>query len=218
MFGRSKDELRIDAFQFVQGTKMNIRTTTIGVFLVTVVALVALDRPRASGDQLGSKADAETARDGLPVYDAENQLLLPEEYREWVFVGASLGLTYSDEPPREERFSHVYINPFGYREFRKTGQFPVGTMLLLETAEKGTKDNPALHGAYAKKFTGLEAAVKSGDRFDQPWTYYTFDSTDGKRSQKARRFTGESCITCHREHAHTDHVFTQFYPVLTAED
>ena len=127
-------------------------------------------------------------------------------------------MLFRSEPPREEKFSHVYINRFGYREFRKSGKFPVGTMLVLETAEKGTKDNLALHGAYAKKFTGLEAAVKSGDRFDEPWTYYTFNGPDGQRSPKARRFTDASCIACHREHAQTDYVFTQFYPVLTVKD
>jgi hypothetical protein len=182
------------------------------------VFLSAFLRPSTGTEEANAVAEVAPARDGVPVYDDVDQLLLPENYREWVFVGSALGLTYSDEPPREERFSHVYINPFGYREFRKTGQFPVGTMLLLETAEKGTKENPALHGAYAKKLTGLEAAVKSGDRFDQPWTYYAFDSADGIRRQKARRFTGENCIACHREHAQTDHVFTQFYPVLTAEE
>jgi hypothetical protein len=189
----------------------------LGLLLIAAVLISVLHRSSAGNDEVQAIADVVPARAGLPVYDAENQLLLPENYREWVFVGSALGLTYSDEPPREEKFSHVYINPFGYREFRKTGQFPVGTMLLLETAEKGTKENPALHGAYAKKFTGLEAAVKSGDRFDQPWTYYTFDSAVGKRNPKARRFTEEGCIACHREHAQTDHVFTQFYPVLGAE-
>jgi hypothetical protein len=174
--------------------------------------------PSAGDDEPQRVPGAQQARDGLPVYDAENQLLLPDDYREWVFVGASLGLTYSDDPPRTEKFSHVYINPFGYREFQTTGQFPVGTMFLLETAEKGTKENPALHGAYAKKFTGLEASVKSGDRSDEPWTYYAFERTDGKHSQKARRFTNGSCIACHCEHAETDYVFTQFYPVLRAEE
>jgi hypothetical protein len=196
---------------------MTIRMAAIGMSVAATVALTASVHLFAGDEEAGSAPDVQHPRDGLPVYDNENRLLLPESYREWVFVGSSLGLTYSDEPPRSEKFSHVYVNPFGYREFRKTGRFPVGTMFLLETAEKGTKDNPALHGAFAKKFTGLEAAVKSGNRFDQPWTYYTYSGPDGKPGPRARRFTDESCISCHRQHAQTDHVFTQFYPVLTAE-
>ena len=87
-------------------------------------------------------------------------------------------------------------------------------MLLLEIFTKGTKTNPALQGSFSQEVKGLEAAVKSGDRFDDPWTYYSFDGEDGKRLSKARRFTSDRCISCHRQHAATDHVFTQFYPVL----
>ena len=53
-------------------------------------------------------------------------------YREWIFVGSALGLGYNE--PKEESlgaFSHVYINPFGYQAYRESGEFPVGTVLML---------------------------------------------------------------------------------------
>ncbi len=183
-----------------------------------VVVMVVLATSGACADDADQPADRSLQQynDQLPEYDAENSLLLPENYRAWVFVGSSLGLSYSEtaQPPKAERFKHVYVNQIGYREYRKTGEFPVGTMFLLEIFTKGTKINPALQGSFSQEFVGLEAAVKSGDRFGAPWTYYSFDGKDGKRLSKARRFTSDRCLSCHRKHAATDHVFTQFYPVL----
>ncbi len=181
----------------------------IGVALATSVA-------RADDEDQPAVRSLQHRKDQLPEYDAENALRLPANYRKWVFVGSSLGLRYSAavQPPKAETFKHVYVNPIGYREYRKTGEFPNGTMFLLEVFTKGTRIDPALQGSFSQEFTGLEAAVKSGDRFDDPWTYYSFDGEDGKRLSKARRFTSDRYISCHRKHAATDHVFTQFYPVL----
>ena len=57
------------------------------------------------------------------VFEGENTLIRPEGYREWVFVGSSLGLGYADAPEgvatREDDFFHnVYIDPAGYEWFR----------------------------------------------------------------------------------------------------
>src|SRR5437867_13244728 len=66
-------------------------------------------------------------------------LLRPEGYREWVFVGSSLGLAYAQNPEQNQSASaqlyhNVYINPSSYREFAKTGKFPEGTVMVLELA------------------------------------------------------------------------------------
>ena len=160
--------------------------------------------------------------DGRPRFDANNALRIPNRYREWVFVGSSLGLGYdgnekSAKAATEQlgHFQHVYINRLGYRAFRDTGRFPVGTMLILEGVSRGEKTSPQLRGYFSDQFHGLEAAVKTGDRFDDPWTYFSF-TKNGKRQSKAERLTTKSCIDCHRKHGATDHVFTQFYPVLRA--
>jgi len=182
------------------------------------IVVVALAASLACGDDNDQEAvnRSKQSKDQLPEYDAENSLLLPANYRKWIFVGSSLGLRYSAaiKSPMAETFKHVYVNSIGYQEYRKKGQFPVGTMFLLEIFTEGTKIKPLLQGSFSQAFLALEAAVKSGDRFDDPWTYYSFDGQDGKLLSKARRFTGDRCISCHRQHAATDHVFTQFYPVL----
>lgn len=186
---------------------------TCTAVLLMCQASSADDLLLAAEPQEAKQADA----DGRPRFDDENAMLLPQKYREWIFVGSSIGLGYKEsEEPDYRSFSHVYINPLGYRAFRKTGTFPVGTVLMLEQVSTGEKSEPALSGLYADQFTGLEAAVKTGDRFDDEWTYFNFSGKDDQLKPKAHAIQDSSCIECHREHAAVDHVFTQFYPVLRA--
>lgn len=157
------------------------------------------------------------------VFDGKQTLLRPEGYREWVFVGSSLGLRYSEgaEKPGasanpSEHFNNVYVNPAAYREFARTGTFPDGTIFVLEIASVEKKSEPGLHGSYAKQFTALEASVKDSSRFESGWAYFSFDGAKGQRKEKATPFPNSRCYDCHHEKAATDHVFTQFYPVLRA--
>ncbi len=64
-----------------------------------------------------------------PRFGADNELIRPEGYREWVFVGSSLGLSYQEgqAPNHEPQFHNIYIQPASYQAFEKTGEFPEGT-------------------------------------------------------------------------------------------
>ena len=86
--------------------------------------------------------------------------------------------------------------------------------MILELASSDIKSEPGLQGSFQKEFVGLEASVKDSQRFKEGWAYFSFDGSDGKRKDKAQPFEKEACWTCHRDKAATDHVFTQFYPVL----
>ncbi|HEY2933321.1 MAG TPA: cytochrome P460 family protein [Acidobacteriota bacterium] len=155
-----------------------------------------------------------------PVFQGKETLLRPVGYREWVFVGSSLGLRYAPDPEaaskRPELYHNVYINPRSYREFVKTGKFPDGTMMVLELAGKESKHEPGLQGSFQKEYVALEASVKDSKRFPTGWAYFSFDSSDGKQKASAEPFSAEECFSCHDKKAATDHVFTQFYPVLRA--
>ena len=167
-----------------------------------------------------------SADDALPRFDGKQTLLRPSGYREWVFVGSSLGVRYDPEPSakssanagqtNELDFKNVYINPRAYREFSKTGKFPDGTILLLEIASAATKSEPGLQGSFQKDFLRLEAAVKDSKRFDDAWAYFSFTEKPGRLKDKAEPFRKASCFDCHHEKAAIDNVFTQFYPVLRA--
>ena len=156
-----------------------------------------------------------------PVFEGKNTLLRPLNYREWVFVGSSQGLSYAANPAAggtSEMYHNVYIKPEAYREFAKTGKFPEGTMLAMELVSADTKKEPGLQGSYEKDFMGLEVSVKDSRRFEDGWAYYNFSNGRGASyKDKAEPFPASAgCVACHKQNAQTDNVFTQFYPVLRA--
>jgi hypothetical protein len=153
------------------------------------------------------------------VFEGKETLIRPEGYRQWVFVGSSIGLRYNQESEKptanhSQHFNNVYVNPVAFREFARTGKFPDGTVFILEVTSAETKAEPGLQGSYQKDFIALEAAVKDNKRLGDGWAYFSFDDGKGKRKDKATPFPRSACFDCHHQKAATDHVFTQFYPVL----
>ena len=136
----------------------------------------------------------------------------PEGYRRWVFVGASLGLSYAEVNHEEGpgAFHHVYLRPEAYETFQRTGRFPDRTVLVLELHEAASKVAPSRHGLFEGRRIAVEAAVKDV-RLPDGWGYFSFG--DGSQPA-ARALPREACFECHRKHAKTDNVFVQFYPVL----
>ena len=180
----------------------------------TVVACMLLFPIVASVQSADSRSDK-------PVFEGKTTLLKPEGYREWIFVGSSLGLAYSPTPGQgqsrnSELYHNVYINPSSYREYARTGKFPDGTMMVLELARSDVKSEPGLQGSYQKDFVALEASVKDSTRFEGGWAYFNFTEGGGKLKPKADPFPQSACWSCHHVNAATDNVFTQFYPVLRA--
>lgn len=163
-----------------------------------------------------------------PIFEGKNTLLRPVNFREWIYVGTSRGLSYAPNPPAQnqasitgstnELYRNVYINPEAYREFAKTGKFPEGTTLVMEKALADTKREPGLQGSYEKEFVGLEVSVKDSSRFENGWAYFEFSNGVGSTYKaKAEPFpVSAGCVACHQQKAETDNVFTQFYPVLRA--
>ena len=150
-----------------------------------------------------------------PRFAEGNQLLRPERYREWVFVGSGLGMNYSEkayeEPPA---FTNVFIKPEAYREFVATGEFPDGTVFVLEIRTAGSRASINKHGQFQDRLVGIEASVKDEKRFPERWAYFSFIGKNGEALAQAKSLPKESCWKCHNEHAAADNVFLQFYPAL----
>jgi hypothetical protein len=161
---------------------------------------------------------APSADERAAQFEGKDTLRRPERYREWVFVGSSQGLRYNEKDDQQQsdklEFKNVYINPAAYRAYLKTGKFPEGTILMLETASAAIKAEPGLRGSYQKEFTSLSAAVKDSLRFGDGWAYFSFSAGPGKLTATARPFPKAACFDCHHQKGADDNVFTQFYPVL----
>src|SRR5262249_38641996 len=136
------------------------------------------------------------------VFVGKNALLCPAGYREWMCVGRSL-------------YHNVYIDPAAYREYSRSGKFPEGTVMVLETSPGEAKHDPELQGFHEKDFMGVEVSVKDSSRFDGGWGFFNFTDAAGNLKAEAEVLPQSAgCLACHREKAEIDHVFTQFYPVL----
>ncbi len=59
-------------------------------------------------------------------------MLLPKDYREWVFLSSGLGMTYTPSSTPNPNFDNVFVNPEAYQSFLKTGTWPDKTVLILE--------------------------------------------------------------------------------------
>ena len=160
------------------------------------------------------------ATDIMVQFDEKGALLLPEGYREWVYVGGSV--TPNDMNNGKAAFPgfhNTYIDPRSFALYRKTGKFPEGTILIKETVSIKSKESLSGNGYFMDDFSGLYAEVKDSKRFpNEPdsWAFFTFTPSPGEPPlKKAMAHKTESCNTCHQAGAE-ERVFTQHYPVLGA--
>ncbi len=149
----------------------------------------------------------------MPAYDEQDRLLLPDDYRRWIFIGSSLGLGYSESRGGMEMFHHTFMEPTAYEHFTRTGEFREGTMLVLMLHGTGDGELPQRRGRFADDVHGVEMAVKDSRTFEDGWAYFGFGGMGGIRD-RAAAFASDSCFSCHSEHGGHDSVFTQFYPLL----
>lgn len=125
-------------------------------------------------------------RAAAAVFNGKDTLVMPEGYRNWIFVGSSEG-------------SRVYVSPAAYQKFARGGSLPEGTVIVMERPPEMGKDS-AHHPT-------LVASVKDSSRFDGGWGFFDFSEKEGIARPRSAVSDG-TCRPCHEAHAQTDHVFT----------
>ena len=149
-------------------------------------------------------------------FTSENEFIRPQEYRRWIFAGSSLGLVYEgrNRPTARRDFTMSISTLRAYDVYAKTGEFPAGTVLMLEIMTAREKISILNGGRYEDQLVGLAAAVKAPDRFKEKWAYFSFTDPGKTFLEKAAANIPEECWTCHKQHGADDNVFVQFYPTL----
>jgi Cytochrome P460 len=143
-----------------------------------------------------------------PIYTAEGRLVLPANYREWVFLSAGFGMNYSNGSEHSPMFTNVYVSPEAYRGFKSEGKWPQKSMFVVEVYSPTSQGSINKSGYYQDQFMGLDVEVKDSTR-KQEWSYFNFDPQETTAAA-----LGGSCEKCHNEHAAVEHTFVQFYPTL----
>jgi len=152
--------------------------------------------------------------DGPKYAEGTNNLLRPTDYREWMFIGSSLGLNYPapGAAPVPDQFNNVFVNPSSYREFMKTGKWPDKTIWVLEFRGVGKESVANRMGQFQTNIVGFEANVKDS-RFPDGWGYFLFRAGETSVSPLSGD-TVTRCIDCHSAHTAVERTFVQFYPTL----
>lgn len=179
--------------------------------LASIALLAGLLAPAQSDNA------AKTALAGeAPSYTADKQLQFPKDYREWVFLGSGVDMSYDTKQGSSDHsmFNTVFVNPASYHEFLKSGIWPDGTTLVLENsgAVHGGAVSASLnkHGlTQTGEIMGLEVHVKDS-KLPGGWGFFGFDNPVSAKLIARPA----SCYTCHEQHAAVDTTFAQFYPIL----
>jgi Cytochrome P460 len=147
-----------------------------------------------------------------PVYTADGRLVLPEDYRTWVYLSSGFDMSYRAQAEEGHHvFDNVFVEPGAYQAFLKTGTWPDKTMLVLEArgAEEQGSINKSGH-FQGTSVLGREVHVKDSARFKDQWAFFGFEGAE-PASMIPR---SASCYSCHAAHAAVDTTFVQFYPTL----
>ena len=158
---------------------------------------------------IGSSMGASGQDAAKPQY-AGNNLMRPENYREWVYLSSGLGMNYNSDTGVPERFTNVFVPQWAYRQFLSTGNWPDKTMFALEDRASESKGSINKTGHFQTNLAGLAIEVKDESRFPEKWAYFGF-SEDAKTAEAKPK---QQCWQCHNDHAAVENTFVQFYPTL----
>lgn len=160
---------------------------------------------------------ATEANSEAPTYDAEGNVLLPKNYREWVWLSSGLGMTYNEpragdgSQRRPSNFTNVFVNPSAYRAFLQSGVWPDKTTLVLEIRGSESRGSINKDGQYQGAVRAIEVEVKDEKKFSGKWAFFDVDIASSRGKMLP---TSASCYTCHAQHGAVDNTFVQFYPTL----
>jgi Cytochrome P460 len=171
----------------------------IFMFLAGLLVLAAWDVSKAGAEPSSNR----------PAYSSDGKLMLPANYRDWIFLTSGFGMNYSAGPVSNPMFTNVYVSPEAYQGFKATGHWPDKSMLIVEIYSPASHGSINKAGHYQDSFAGLDIEVKDSSRPNE-WSYYNF----GPGANSAAALGGGACNRCHNDNAAVEHTFVQFYPTL----
>lgn len=194
---------------------MKTATSVVVGLVLTLAVLGAAAGTQMSG---GRKTAAE--------FTDKGELVRPRDYRTWVFIGAPLTPNdMNDGHAAFPEFHNVYLDPGSYEQYKGTGDFRDGAVIVKELVSVGSKTAPSGKGYFEGEYLGVEAMVKSKEHFPKEpgqWGFFRFTDEEaaaqgklGSLKKVATVNKTAACASCHTA-GDQDYVFTQHYPVLRA--
>lgn len=172
-------------------------------------------------------AGAEPTPSWGPNWGKSGNLVLPHNFRHWIFLGSPLTPNaLNGGKAGFPEYHNVYVQPQAFAVFRETGQWPEGTIMLKELQlireakyDDGSSLEASGRGYFPGKLNGIDISVKDSSRFSETngWGFFNFGHHAPPYAESAALQPVEACAGCHMENA-TNMVFSKFYaPILDAE-
>ncbi len=155
-----------------------------------------------------------TTRIAVAKFDADGNLLVPPDLDEWVFIGTSLGMGYSQadfDPDSPGMFQVARIEPQAWEHFKKTGEFADGTMLSLHFYGSQNEISISRAGFVMSDLHLAEIHYKDSERFPDGFNFYNLANGEPIGTEIG---LPNDCVDCHKRDGAYDGVFVQFYPAV----
>ena len=117
----------------------------------------------------------------VAAFDDDGKLVLPENFDDWVFIGTSLGMGYSQgefDPEGHNMFQVVRIEPRAYQAFLETGRFVDGTMIALHFFGSQSEVSINRTGFVMGGLHMAEIHYKDSQKFPDGFNFYTLNDGD----------------------------------------
>jgi hypothetical protein len=150
----------------------------------------------------------------VATFDDDDKLILPGDIDEWVFLGSSLGMGYSQaefDPGSPGMFQIARMEPNAYKAFVETGHFVDGTMIALHFYGSQNEISINRAGFVMGGLHFMEIHYKDSKRFPDGFNFYTFQNDE---TVAAEIPLPNDCVACHKKDGAYDGVFVQFYPTI----
>ena len=178
---------------------------------------------------LAPAASADTADTFSTWVDADGNVSLPLEFRQsWTFLG-TWSIANEDVEPSAQASNHgaaglhnVYTQPETVAAYRKTGEFPDGTMLIKEllTATTGSMTTGTV--SWGQSVEGWFVMVRDRhNRFPNNrlwgdgWGWVLLNADDPDHAVTTNYKT--ECTGCHIPARQDDWIYVKGYPILNSE-
>ena len=110
----------------------------------------------------------------VPQFTANNELVRPQNYREWIFLSAGYGMNYNASMGDHQMFTNVFVPQWAYKEFMNSGKWPDKTTFVVEERMSQSKGSINKVGNFQVDSMGMGVEVKDS-RLPDTWAYYNFD-------------------------------------------
>jgi hypothetical protein len=144
-------------------------------------------------------------------YTANGSLIVPTDYREWIFLSSGIDMSYNEKPAMQgmSMFDNVFVDLKSWAAFKESGHWPDRTVFVMENRGAATKGSINKQGHFqTTDLMGLEFHVRDDARFKGGWGFFASDGT----RPAALLPDSAACYACHAAHGALDTTFTQFYP------